>query len=105
MSHQGIYVGPASNSPNRDREPIIREEEFALLPTRLWVITYNLRGVGKGIAMVKASNANDAEQILKTNGMYNGAQSEYLVTKIEEIITPPCCGLIVEQNVEFFHND
>ena len=77
----------------------------SFFPPRLWVITYNLRGVGKGIAMVKASNANDAEQILKTNGMYNGAQSEYLVTKIEEIITPPCCGLMVEQNVEFFHND
>jgi len=54
--------------------------------------------------MVKASNANDAEQILKTN-MYNGTQSEYLVTKTEEIVIPPCCGLMAEQNVEFFNNN
>lgn len=79
------------------------QESF--LPPRLWVITYDLRGVGKGIAMVKASNANDAEQILKTNGMYNGTQSEYLVTKTEEIVIPPCCGLMAEQNVEFFNNN
>ena len=55
--------------------------------------------------MVKASNANDAEQILKTNGMYNGTQLEYLVTKTEEIVIPPCCGLMAEQNVEFFNNN
>lgn len=84
------------------KDVMVEDEKDSLFPSRLWVITYDLRGVGKGIAMVKASNANDAAQILKTNGMYNGTQSEYLVTKIEEIITPPCCGLMAEQNVEFF---
>lgn len=99
---QGIYCGAVDNSPNRDRVDV----ECAPIETlRLWVVVFNVRAKGKGCAMVKASNANDAEQILKTNGMYNGTQSEYLVTKIEEIITPPCCGLMVEQNVEFFHND
>ena len=84
------------------KDVMVEDEKNSLFPPRLWVITYDLRGVGKGIAMVKASNANSAEQILKTNGMYNGTQSEYLVTKIEEIIIPPCCGLMAEQNVEFF---
>lgn len=84
---------------------MVEAEKDSFFPPRLWVITYDLRGVGKGIAMVKASNANDAEQILKTSGMYNGTQSEYLVTKTEEIVIPPCCGLMTEQNVEFFNNN
>lgn len=87
------------------KDVIMEDEKDSLFSSRLWVITYNLRSMGKGVAMVKAPNANDAEQILKTNGMYNGTQSEYLVTKTEEIVIPPCCGLMAEQNVEFFNNN
>lgn len=105
MNHQGIYAGPTNNSPNRNRESIIKEEEFALLPTRLWVITYDLRGIGKGIAMVKAPNAEEANQILIANGIYNGSPQDYLITKTEEIVVPPCCGLMAEQTVEFFNNN
>lgn len=75
-------------------------EKDSFFPPRLWVVTYDLRDIGKGVAMVKASNARDAEQILKTSGMYNGTQSTYLVTMIEEVVIPPCCGLMAEQNVE-----
>lgn len=80
---------------------MVEAERDSFFPPRLWVITYDLRGVGKGIAMVKASNANDAEQILKTNGMYNGTQSDYLITKCEEVVIPPCCGLMAEQVVTY----
>ena len=29
----------------------------------------------------------------------------YLITKTEEIVVPPCCGLMAEQTVEFFNNN
>lgn len=60
---------------------------------------------GKGIAMVKAPNAEEANQILIANGMYNGSPQDYLITKTEEIVVPPCCGLMAEQTVEFFNNN
>ena len=87
------------------KDVMMEDEKDSLFSSRLWVITYNLRSMGKGVAMIKAPNANNAEQILKTSGMYNGTQSEYLVTKTEEIVIPPCCGLMAEQNVEFFNNN
>lgn len=62
----------------------------------LWVITYDLRAIGKGIAMVKAPNAEEVNQILIANGMYNGSLQDYLITKTEEIVIPPCCGLMAE---------
>ena len=62
---------------------MVEAEKDSFFPPRLWVITYDLRGVG----------------------IYNGTQSEYLVTKTEEIVIPPCCGLMAEQNVEFFNNN
>ena len=55
--------------------------------------------------MVKAPNAEEANQILMANGMYNGSPQDYLITKTEEIIVPPCCGLMAEQTVEFFNNN
>ena len=73
------------------------QESF--FPPRLWVITYDLRAIGKGIAMVKAPNAEEANQILIANGMYNGSPQDYL------IVVPPCCGLMAEQTVEFFNNN
>lgn len=71
----------------------------------LWVVAYDSRAVGKGIATVKAPDAEEAGQILTADGMYNGTRSEYLVTRTEEIVIPPCCGLTAEQNVEFFNNN
>lgn len=46
-----------------------------------------------------APNAEEA------NGMYNGSPQDYLITKTEEIVVPPCCGLMAEQTVEFFNNN
>ncbi len=84
---------------------LVEAEKEAFFPPKLWVITYDIRGIGKGTAMVKASNPECAEQTLKTNGMYNGTPEVYLVTKIEEVVVPPCNGLMAEQNVEFFNNN
>ena len=28
-----------------------------------------------------------------------------IITKTEEIVVPPCCGLMAEQTVEFFNNN
>lgn len=87
---QGIYVSPNNIVPNRDRGD--KQNLY-------------LRAIGKGIAMVKAPNAEEANQILIANGMYNGSPQDYLITKTEEIVVPPCCGLMAEQTVEFFNNN
>lgn len=69
---------------------------------RLWNIKFDVRGIGKGCSVVKANKSNDAIKILLSNGFYNGTPDKYLVTSVEEIITPPCCELISEQIVEYF---
>lgn len=37
----------------------------SFFPPRLWVITYDLRSIGKGVAVVKAPNANSAGHPVK----------------------------------------
>lgn len=69
------------------------------------ILCRGIQAIGKGIAMVKAPNAEEANQILIANGMYNGSPQDYLITKTEEIVVPPCCGLMAEQTVEFFNNN
>lgn len=96
MGQQGIYCGPVETSPNRDRESCPIEES----PMRMWVMEFNIYGIGKGCSVVKANNAKMAEQTLKSQGMYNGTPKMYEVTRIEEIIEPPCNGLMCEQIVE-----
>lgn len=68
---------------------------------QLWVMEYEVNGVGKGCAMAKAINAKEAVNILKSSGLYNGAPSLYNVTRVEQIIVPPCNGLMAEQVVAF----
>lgn len=75
-------------------ECTLSQEE--LIPPKVWAIEFNLRAIGKGCALVKASNAASANQILISSGMYNGNPSDYLITKTEEVDTPPCCGLMAE---------
>ena len=79
------------------------QESF--FPPGLWVITYDSRAVGKGIAMVKAPNAEEADQILTADGMYTGSPQDCLITKTEETVVPPCCGLMAEQTVGFFNDN
>jgi hypothetical protein len=96
MSQTGIYCGPIDTSPNRDREVC----PVSNVPMRLWVLEFIVHGVGKGCAVVKAGNPKQAEGILKAQGVFNGMQHLYKVTRIEEIIEPPCAGLLAEQVVE-----
>lgn len=86
-------------------ENISVEEKMEYTPPKVWVIAFNVRAKGKGCAIVKANNPEQAGEILKASGMYNGTPSDYLINKIEEVVTPPCCGLMAEEYVNFFNND
>lgn len=96
MGQQGIYCGTVDISPNRDRKCANSTGE----EMRLWALDFLVHGEGKGVAMVKAPNANSAQAVLKAQGAYNGTPHLYEITRIEEIIEPPCIGLINEQVVE-----
>ncbi|MBS5087601.1 MAG: hypothetical protein KHZ36_07250 [Clostridiaceae bacterium] len=96
MGQSGIYCGPIDTSPNRDRETCL----ISNVPMRLWILEFNVIGVGKGCAVVKAGNPKQAEGLLKAQGVFNGRQHLYEVTRVEEIIEPPCAGLLAEQVVE-----
>ena len=65
---------------------------------RIWAISFNIMGGGrKGCAVVKAPNPSDAINVLTSSGIYNATPKAYLVTKVEEIVIPPCCGLMAEE--------
>ena len=96
MGQQGIYVAPCNNVPNRDR---VGNTELACKEQRLWVIEFEVSNIGKGCAVVKASNPKDAENKLKTEGSYNGTSYMYKITRIEEIIPSPSGMLLCEQIV------
>lgn len=68
---------------------------------QLWVMEYEVTGIGKGCAITKAVNPQEAEELLRTNGIYNGKPYLYKVTRIEQVIVPPCNGLMAEQVVSF----
>ena len=95
---QGIYCAPPNITPNRDRVGVGCAPEGAM---QLWVMEYEVTGVGKGCAMVKAINPQEAERLLKSSGLYNGYPSLYKVTRIEQVIVPPCNALMAEQVVTY----
>lgn len=68
---------------------------------QLWVLEFEVEKHGKGCAMCKASSSHEAEVLLKRNGIYNGTPWLYKVTRIEQIIVPPCNDLMAEQVVTF----
>jgi hypothetical protein len=77
----------------------IEVKEKTVYP-KIWVITFSIRGKdAKGCAVVKAPNSNEAIKILTSSGMYNGFPKDYLVSLVEEVVVPPCCGLMAEQIV------
>ena len=51
--------------------------------------------------MCNAINPQQAEMLLKSNGIYNGSSYLYKVTRIEQVIVPPCNALIAEQVVTY----
>lgn len=67
------------------------------LNNKLWIIEFDVKGVGNGCAVVKASNPKEAESILKKDGVFNGSPILYSITRIEEIKESPENMLIAEQ--------
>lgn len=66
---------------------------------KLWIIEFEIRNNGKGCAVVKAGNPKEADRVLKSEGLYNGSPSDYLIYRIEEIVPSPDTMLICEQVV------
>lgn len=96
MGQQGIYVAPCNSVPNRDRETKCEIKENA----RLWILEFTIKGGGKGCAVVKAKNSNNAARKLLSEGQYNGNSTVYEVTRIEEILESPDEMLICEQIID-----
>lgn len=96
MSNQGIYAGLINTKPNRDR--VIRPQVIVDTDS-LWVIEYQVKGVGKGCAVCKAPNPLKAERLLKRDGRYSSLTYEILC--IKEIITSPTSMLVAEQSITY----
>lgn len=90
MAQTGIYVAPCRTAPNKDGVDTCKE-------MRLWIVEFNIKGIGNGCAVVKADNPKQAEVLLKTQGTFNGSPHLYNITRIEEIILSPDSMLICEQ--------
>lgn len=81
-----------------DREAI---ESVSFISPKIWISEFEVRGIGKGCAIIKAPDADTAIKVLKSSGTYNGTPEAYSVGRTEQIIMPPCCGLVAEQIVEY----
>lgn len=66
---------------------------------KLWIIEFEIRNDGRGCAVVKAGNPNEASMVLKSEGLYNGSPIDYRIYRIEEIVPSPETMLICEQIV------
>lgn len=54
---------------------------------RLWVINYEVNNTAKGVAVVKAKNAQEAADILLADSQFNAYRSAFNIIRIEEILT------------------
>lgn len=83
-------------------ESIINNDSDCHVPPvnkRLWIIEFDIKGDGRGCAVVKANNPNEASRVLKSEGLYNSNPINYMIYRIEEIIPSPDTMLICEQVV------
>lgn len=83
-------------------ESIINNDSDCHVPSvnkRLWIIEFDIKGDGRGCAVVKASNPNEASRVLKSEGLYNSNPINYMIYRIEEIIPSLDTMLICEQVV------
>lgn len=94
MAQRGIYVSPCDIRPNKD---MVCTKELSTKEQKLWIIEFKVRNIGKGCAVVKANNPKKAEDILKSEGIYNGMKTLYVITRIEEIIPSLNSMLLAEQ--------
>lgn len=96
--YRGIYASPCDVKPNRD---VIDKKKLACKEQKLWIIEFKVKNVGNGCAVVKAFNPKEAETLLKSEGAFNGMNSLYVITRIEEIVPSPDSMLIAEQIATF----
>jgi len=96
--YRGIYAAPCDIVPNRDR---VDNTDCAVKEQKLWIIEFEVKTLGKGCAVVKASNPKEAETLLKSEGVYNGMPYLYDIIRVEEIVPSPDSMLIAEQIVTF----
>lgn len=86
-----VNISTDTNKLNKEGKCEIKE-----FP-KLWILEFDITNNGKGCAVIKANNANNAIRILLAGGQYNGTPSSYKVTRVEEIIESPDEMLICEQ--------
>ena len=96
--YRGIYASPCDVKPNRD---VIDKKKLACKEQKLWIIEFKVKNVGNGCAVVKAFNPKEAETLLKSEGAFNGMNSLYVITRIEEIVPSPDSMLIAGQIATF----
>ena len=69
---------------------------------RLWVVNYEVPNVTKGVAVVKANNANNAGNILKGDSQFNSYRSDFNINRIEEITSDGAYEyLIAEEFIKY----
>ena len=98
IGYRGIYASPCDVKPNRD---VIDKKKLTCKEQKLWIIEFRVKNIGNGCAVVKAFNPKEAETLLKSEGTFNGMNSLYVITRIEEIVPSPDSMLIAEQIATF----
>ena len=69
---------------------------------RLWVINYEVNNTAKGIAVVKAKNAQEASNVLMADSQLNAMRDIFNIIRIEEILTEGMdANLAMEEWVKF----
>lgn len=69
---------------------------------RLWVINYEVTNIAKGIAVVKAENAQEASNVLLADSQFNAIRDIFNILRIEEIITDGMyTNLVMEEYLRY----
>lgn len=69
---------------------------------RLWVINYEVTNIAKGIAVVKAKNAQEASTVLLADSQFNSMKNIFNIIRIEEIITDGMyTNLVMEEYLKY----
>lgn len=69
---------------------------------RLWVINYEITDIAKGAALVKASNAKEASNMLLADSQFNAYRRIFNIIRIEEILTDGMdANLAMEEWIRF----
>ena len=69
---------------------------------RLWIINYEVTNTAKGIAVVKAKNAQEASNVLLADSQFNAMKDIFNIIRIEEIITDGMyTNLVMEEWIKY----